>query len=329
MLGFRGTNGKLPLHLYNWYPDLRPFMYDRLAVDLIGIPLRTPVLAASGTFAYGVEFEKIVDLNLIGGLVVKGLSREPMDGNPPPRLWETHGGMMNSIGLQNIGVRAFVRDKLPRLRHLQTAVIANVFGFAPEDYLEVVRVLEDAEGLAAYELNVSCPNTKHGGIFFSSDPTLLSDLVGRIRAAAKRRLIVKLSPNVARIDVVARAAEEAGADALSLVNTFISLAIDPKTRKSRIGAGFGGLSGPAIKPIALRMVYEAAQAVKIPVVGLGGIATGLDAAEFLIAGATAVQVGTASFWDPQSVTRIARELDDFLLAENIARAPDLIGTLQL
>ncbi len=303
---------------------------DHLAVDLCGIRLRAPILAASGTFAYGVEFEGIVDFDSIGGFVVKGLSREPIAGNPPPRLWETASGMMNSVGLQNIGVRAFVRDKLPALSRYPCAVFANVFGYAQEDYLEVVRVLEDAEGLAGYELNVSCPNTKHGGVFFSSDPIILGELVRAVRAVARRRpIIVKLSPNVARIEPLARAAEESGADAISLVNTFIALAIDPRTRRSRIGAGFGGLSGPAIKPIALRMVYEAAKAVRIPVVGLGGIATGADVAEFLIAGATAVEAGTASFWDPASLPRITREFDRFLQDERIARAADLIGTLKL
>jgi dihydroorotate dehydrogenase (NAD+) catalytic subunit len=304
-------------------------MPSRLATSLCGIPLKTPVLAASGTFAYGVELRDLVDLSAIGGIVVKGLSREPMDGNPPPRVWETEAGMINSIGLQNIGVRAFVSEKLPQLRGAGTAVFANVFGYAVEDYLEVVRVLEDAEGIAAYELNVSCPNTKHGGIFFSSDPALLGEVVGSVRKIARRPLIVKLSPNVARIEPLAKAAEEAGADALSLVNTFIALAIDPQTRKSRLGAGFGGLSGPAIKPIALRMVYEVARAVKIPVVGLGGISNGLDAAEFLIAGASAVEVGTANFWDPAAPVRIARELDEFLQREKIEHVNQLIGTLQL
>lgn len=236
---------------------------------------------------------------------------------------------MNSIGLQNIGVREFVREKLPLLRWYKTAVFANVFGYAPEDYLEVVRVLEDAEGLAGYELNVSCPNTKHGGIFFSSDPALLHSLVSEVRKIARRPMLVKLSPNVAQIQPVARAAEEAGADAISLVNTFVSLAIDARTRRPRLGAGFGGLSGPAIKPIALRLVYEAAQAVRIPVVGLGGIATGEDAAEFLVAGATAVQVGTASFWDPGSILRISEELDEFLKNEKIENAAQLVGTLRM
>ena len=304
-------------------------MPSRLATSLCGIPLKTPVLAASGTYAYGVELRDLVDLSALGGIVVKGLSREPMDGNPPPRVWETGAGMINSVGLQNIGVRAFVAEKLPQLRTAGTAIFANVFGYAVEDYVEVVRVLEDAEGVAAYELNVSCPNTKHGGIFFSSDPALLAEVVGTVRKIARRPLMVKLSPNVARIEPLAKAAEEAGADALSLVNTFVALAIDPRTRTSRLGAGFGGLSGPAIKPIALRMVYEAVRAVKIPVIGLGGISNGLDAAEFLIAGASAVQVGTANFWDPSAPVRIARELDEFLQQEGIEHVNKLIATLKL
>ncbi len=300
-----------------------------LATTLCGIPLKNPVIAASGTFAYGLEFEKLVDLNALGGLVVKGLSREPIEGNPPPRLFETAAGMINSVGLQNIGVRRFVLEKLPALAKLRTAVFANVFGHATEDYVEVVRVLEDHEGVAGYELNVSCPNTRHGGIYFSSDPTLLSEVITAVKQVARRPLMVKLSPNVAAIEPLARAAESSGADAISLVNTFVALTIDPRTRRPRLGAGMGGLSGPAIKPIALRLVLQAARAVRIPVVGLGGIANGTDAAEFLIAGASAVEVGTATFWDPRAPLRIARELGRFLRREKISGVKELVGSIRV
>lgn len=300
-----------------------------LAVSLCGISLRNPIIAASGTFGYGSEFVSIVDLNALGGIVVKGLSRNPIAGNPEPRLWETEGGMMNSVGLQNVGVRAFVADKLPKLAGISSPIFANVFGYAVEDYAEVVRVLEDAPGIAGYELNVSCPNTKKGGIAFAADPALLGEVVAAVRAVAKRPLMVKLSPNVTSIVPFAKAAEEHGADAISLVNTLIGLAIDARTRSPRIGAGFGGVSGPAIKPIALRMVYEASRAVRIPVVGLGGIACGEDAAEFLIAGASAVEVGTATFWDPTAPVRIARELARFCAREGVGDVTDLTGTLRM
>ena len=301
----------------------------RLDVEICGIRLRNPVIAASGTFGYGVEFEEHVDLNKLGGIVVKGLSLQPIEGNAAPRLWEASSGMINSVGLQNIGVREFVAKKLPLLRNYETAVFANVFGYSVEDYIDVIRVLNDHEGVAGYELNVSCPNTKHGGIFFSSDPSCLAELVSAVRRVAIRPVIVKLSPNVAAIEPLAQAAESAGAHAISLINTFISLAIDARSRKPRIGAGFGGLSGPAIKPIALRLVYQAAKAVRIPVIGLGGIASGEDAAEFLIAGAQAVEVGTATFWDPAAPLRIAEELARFLHLSGVENVNELVRSLDM
>jgi len=299
---------------------------DALKVKVLGIEFRNPVLTASGTFGYGVEFASLVDLNSIGGIVVKGLSRQPIAGNPAPRLWEATAGMINSVGLQNVGVEKFIAEKLPRLRQFSTPIIANVFGYSTEDYLETLRILNDAEGIAACELNVSCPNTRHGGLAFGVDESALADLVRQARKASSRPLIVKLSPNVTSIEPFARIAEAEGADALSLVNTFISLALDARSRKPRIGAGYGGLSGPAIKPIALRMVHQAARAVRIPVIGMGGIASGEDAAEFLIAGASLVQVGTATFWDPGAPVRIAAELGKLLPELGAKHVTELIGT---
>ena len=301
-----------------------------LEVELCGRRLRNPILASSGTFGYGLEFASILDLESLGGFVVKGLSREPIAGNPPPRIVETAAGMVNSIGLQNVGVRRFVAEKLPRLAKLRTAVYANVFGYQPEDYVETIRALEDADGLAGYELNVSCPNTKCGGLQFGADPRLLAEVVGLAKkAAARRPLLVKLSPNVSDIALMARAAEDAGADALSLVNTFQALPVDARTRRPRLGAGFGGLSGPAIKPIALRMVYQAAQAVKVPIVGMGGIVHAEDVAEFLLCGAAAVQVGSASFWEPPRTARLVGELERFLVEEKISAVRDLVGALEM
>ncbi|PYX37083.1 MAG: dihydroorotate dehydrogenase, partial [Acidobacteria bacterium] len=280
-----------------------------MSVTIAGIELRNPVIAASGTFGYGVEFDDVVHLEKLGGIVVKGLSREPMAGNPPPRLYETAAGMLNAIGLQNIGARAFIEEKLPALRQKRKVVIiANVFGYTREDYERTIQILNEGEGIAAYELNVSCPNTAQGGMQFGSDPRLLDEVVSTARRATQRPLIVKLSPNVTSIAQMARVSQEAGANVVSLVNTFMAMAIDTETRKPRISNVTAGLSGPAIKPIAVRMVYDAAHAVKIPVVGMGGISTASDVIEFLLAGAAAVQVGTASYWDPCATEKIVDEL---------------------
>jgi dihydroorotate dehydrogenase (NAD+) catalytic subunit len=282
-------------------------------VQIGALHLRNPILAASGTFGYGLEFAHIVDLSRLGGFVTKGLSREPMEGAPAPRLYPTPSGMLNAVGLQNVGVRAFVAEKLPVLRKFDTAVIANVFGSALEDYVEVIRVLEDAEGLAGYELNISCPNVKRGGMQFGSDPSLVSEVVGAARkAAAKRPLWVKLSPLVTNIGLIARSAEEAGADALTVANTYPAMAIDFRTGKSRLGSPTGGLSGPAIKPITLRLVWETRKAVKLPILGLGGIDTVEDVLDYLSVGASAVQVGTASFTDPRASERLVATLTKVL-----------------
>jgi dihydroorotate dehydrogenase (NAD+) catalytic subunit len=301
-----------------------------MSVEVAGAQLRSPVIAASGTFGYGVEFEDIVSLDRIGAFVTKGLSREPMAGNPTPRIIETPAGMMNAIGLQNMGVRAFVEEKLPKLRQIDGAlVIANIFGFTVEDCIEVIRVLNDAEGIAMYELNASCPNTSHGGMVFGTDPELLKELVSRTKEVAKRPLMVKLSPNVTSIGQMAKVAEEAGADAVSLVNTFLSMAIDVETRRPRIANVTAGLSGPAIKPIAVRMVHEAFKAVKIPVVGMGGILRAEDAIEFMMAGATAVQVGTASYADPRAVENIANGMRKWCSSHHVERVRGLTGTVVL
>jgi dihydroorotate dehydrogenase (NAD+) catalytic subunit len=299
-----------------------------LSVSFAGIELKNPIIAASGTFGYGVEFEDVVHLDKLGGFVVKGLSREPMIGNPPPRLWETAAGMLNAIGLQNIGASAFLEEKLPRLRQIKNIVVfANVFGYTREDYERTIEILNDGEGIAAYELNVSCPNTAHGGLQFGCDPRSLDEVVTTAKRAATRPLIVKLSPNVTSIAQMAHIAQESGADAISLVNTFVALAIDADTRKPRIANVTAGLSGPAIKPIALRMVYDAAHAVNIPVIGMGGISTAADVAEFMLAGATAVQIGTASYWDPRATEKIVDELKSWCEERDITRLADLIGGL--
>jgi dihydroorotate dehydrogenase (NAD+) catalytic subunit len=299
-----------------------------LSVNVGALRLSNPIIAASGTFGYGVEFAHLVNLNRLGGIVVKGLSLEPMAGAPAPRLCETPSGMLNAVGLQNVGVRAFIAEKLPALREYHTAIIANVFGCTVEEYVGVIEVLNDAEGLAAYELNISCPNTAHGGIQFGSDPQMVSEVVSVARRAARRPLWVKLSPNVTDIATIARAAEEAGADALTVANTYQGMSVDAQSRKSRLGRVTGGLSGPAIKPITLRLVYEASRAVKIPIIGLGGIEKAEDVLEYMIVGAAAVQVGTANFSRPDACQRIAGELEKACGKYNINKISDLRGSFR-
>jgi dihydroorotate dehydrogenase (NAD+) catalytic subunit len=301
-----------------------------MRVSLAGLELANPVIAASGTFGYGIEFEEIVSLEVIGGFVTKGISLEPMPGNAPPRIIQSASGMINAIGLQNVGVQDFIARKLPALkRYPLTKVIVNVFGSTVGEYLGVIERLNQAEGIAAYELNVSCPNVHAGGMVFGTDPSSLEYLVGKAKAASKRPVFVKLSPNVTSIAQMAKVAAHAGADALSLTNTFLAISIDAETRKPRLANVTGGLSGPAIKPISLRMVYEAARAVKIPILGMGGIVTPEDAVEFLLAGATAVQVGTASFADPRATERLAQGLESWCRAHQVEKVSSLTGALDL
>jgi dihydroorotate dehydrogenase (NAD+) catalytic subunit len=301
-----------------------------MRVTVAGVELASPVIAASGTFGYGVEFEEILSFERIGAFVTKGLSHEPMAGNATPRIIETAAGMMNAIGLQNMGVRAFVEQKMPRLREIKGAVvIANIFGFTIHDCIEVIQILNDTPGIAMYELNASCPNTAHGGMVFGTDAKLLEELVHKTEQVSMRPLMVKLSPNVTSIARMAKVAEDAGAQAVSLVNTFLSMAIDVETRRPRIANVTAGLSGPAIKPIAVRMVYEAAHAVKIPVVGMGGIVKAEDAVEFMLAGATAVQVGTASYADPRAVENVANGLKKWCAANYVGKVASLTGGLKL
>jgi dihydroorotate dehydrogenase (NAD+) catalytic subunit len=296
-----------------------------LSVAIGALRFRNPIIAASGTFGYGLEFAQLVDLQQLGGLVTKGLSREPIDGAPGPRLCETPSGMLNAVGLQNVGVQAFVEQKLPALRKFDVPVLANVFGYCQEDYVEVISTLEDAAGLAGYELNISCPNVKKGGLQFGSEPSAAAEVVRVARKAAKRPLWVKLSPLVADIGVIAKAIESEGADALTVANTYPALAVDFRTRKSRLGNPTGGLSGPAIKPITLRLAWEAYKSVKIPVVGLGGIEAASDVLDYILMGASAVQVGTASFADPRASERLVRDLREACFAANLFTINELRG----
>ena len=301
-----------------------------LTVEIAGLRLANPILASSGTFGYGLEFAHLVDLNRLGGVVVKGLSLEPMDGAPAPRICETPSGMLNAIGLQNIGVRAFVAEKLPKLKAFRTCVVANVFGTTVQEYCEVLRILEDAEGLVAYELNISCPNVKKGGLQFGSDPAMAAEVIGAAReAVSKRALWVKLSPLVSDIVAMARSAADAGADALTIANTYPAMSLDASARRSRIGSLTGGLSGPAIKPITLRLVYEASKAVKLPILGLGGVETPDDILEYMLAGASAVQVGTAHFVDPRASERLVEGLERRCLELNVNTIKEIRGGLAL
>jgi len=297
-----------------------------LSVQVGALRLANPIIAASGTFGYGLEFAHLVDLNRLGGFVTKGISREPIEGAPGPRLCDTPSGMLNAVGLQNVGVEGFVRDKLPLLRKYNTRVIVNVFGYSLEEYVEVIEELEDAEGIAAYELNISCPNVKKGGMQFGSDPALVGEVVQAARKAAQKRpLWVKLMPLVIDIGLIGKAAELAGADALTVANTFPAMAIDFRTQRSLLGNQTGGLSGPAIKPITLRLVWEVSKAVKIPTIGLGGVETVADVLEYVSVGASAVQVGTASFSDPKASEAIAGGLAKALNGVNMFTFSELRG----
>lgn len=298
-----------------------------LEVRIAGIRIKNPVMTASGTFGYGEEYAEFMDLGRLGAVVVKGLSLQPREGNPPPRVVETAAGMLNAIGLQNIGIEAFVREKLPFLRQFDTAVIANFFGDSVEEYAAAAERLSSVEGIHGLEMNISCPNKQAGWCIFGTDPRVTFQVVSAVRKATTLPLIVKLSPNVTDITIMARAAEDAGADALSLINTLTGMAIDIRTRKPRLGNVTGGLSGPAIKPVAVKMVYEASRAVGIPVIGMGGIMNGDDAAEFLIAGASAVAVGTASFVRPTAAVEILDGIIAYMEREKIEDIRSLTGTV--
>jgi dihydroorotate dehydrogenase (NAD+) catalytic subunit len=298
-----------------------------LAVELAGLRFKNPFIAASGTFGYGVEYENLLDLSLLGGLVSKGLFLEPRDGCPTPRLAETPSGLLNAIGLQGVGVRSFVRDVLPRLRRFDTVVLVNVCGDTVDEYAEVARILDGAPGVGGLEINISCPNVEKGGMAFGGDARMTHEVVAAVRKATRLPVIPKLSPNVADIAVFARASAEAGADALSCINTLLGMAIDVDTRRPKLAFGTGGLSGPAIRPIAVRMAWQAARAVTIPVIGIGGITCAEDALEFLIAGCRAVQIGTANFVDPGLYERLVAELATYLERHGLDDVNRVVGTL--
>jgi dihydroorotate dehydrogenase (NAD+) catalytic subunit len=299
-----------------------------LTVDLGGLQLQNPVLTASGTFGYAREFEHLVDLNRLGGIIVKGLSLEPTRGNSPPRIAETPCGMLNAIGLENVGIEAFVNEKVPFLQTLTPPLIVNIYGKLEDEYARLAARIEEVEAIAGIEVNISCPNVKAGGMAFGVDPQAAFSVVRAVRKETGKFLAVKLSPNVTDITDIARAAEDAGADCLSLINTLTAMAIDIETRRPRLANITGGLSGPAIKPVALRMVWQVARIAKVPIIGIGGIMSAEDALEFIIAGAAAVQVGTANFVNPQVTTDIIEGIEKFLVDRNIEKISDLIGTVE-
>jgi len=299
-----------------------------LSVDFAGIKLKNPVLTASGTFGYGEEFRDIIDLNRLGGIIVKGVSAKPIKGNPPPRIWETPAGMLNAIGLENPGVDVFLNEKLPFLRKYDIAVIVNIFGYSLEEYIEVTERLDGAAGIAGLEVNISCPNVKAGGIVFGTNVQAAFELLSALRGKTKLPLIAKLSPNVTDITAFARAAADAGCDGLSLINTLLGMAIDIRSRRPRLANVTGGLSGPAIRPVAVRMVWQAARAVNLPIIGMGGILTAEDALEFMLAGASAVAVGTANFVNPRATLDIVNGMGTFLKQEKIASIRELVGQVR-
>ncbi len=299
-----------------------------LQVRIGSLKLRNPVMTASGTFGYGREFSNLVNLHHLGGIVVKGISLLPRPGNPPPRIVETACGMLNAIGLENVGVERFITEKMSYLKGLDTPIIVNILGDSVEEYGEIARRLDGVEGISGLEVNISCPNVKKGGVAFGTVPEMAATVTGSVRQATRMPVIIKLSPNVTDIVLMARAVEKAGADGVSLINTLIGMAIDSKTRKPRLANVIGGLSGPAIKPVALRMVWQVASAVSIPVIGIGGITTAGDALEFLLAGATAIQVGTANFYEPSAPEQIIQGMKEYLHQQGEHCIRDIIGTLQ-
>ncbi len=300
-----------------------------LKVDIGGLQLQNPVMTASGTFGYAREFDHLVDLNRLGGIIVKGLSIAPTKGNPPPRIAETHCGMLNAIGLENVGIEAFVNEKLPFLETLAPPLIVNIYGKLEEEYTRLASRIDTVEGIDGIEVNISCPNVNAGGMAFGVDPRAAHSVVQAVRKQTGKFLAVKLSPNVTDITEIARAVEDAGADCLSLINTITAMAIDVETRRPRLANITGGLSGPAIKPVALRMVWQVAQVAKVPVIGIGGIMSAEDALEFMIAGASAIQIGTANFVNPHATTDIVDGIERFLMERHIDRIADMIGTLEI